>query len=164
MVPLYQVFCDLTGLNGKIVNAPAPVPTDLQPDVNRNVQVQFLAARNANMPWEFVPITKSIALHPGVVTEVAYYVKNPTQHAITAQAIPSVTPGEATPYLHKIECFCFSQQTLAAGEEQEMPVLFYVDTDLPEHIETLALGYTLFDIHHMEGVSEHTTSSHHTMH
>lgn len=143
LVPLYDVFCDVTGLNGKtgdrVVLKEAP-----KIDETRTIKVQFVANLNETMPWEFKPLVKSVEVHPGQPTTIEYYAKNTTRHAMTGQAIPSVAPGLAAGYFQKTECFCFSEQTLAAGEEKRMPVIFIVDSALPDDIGELTLSYTFF--------------------
>ncbi|MBW4935093.1 cytochrome c oxidase assembly protein [Marinobacter sp. F4206] len=144
LVPLYDVFCELTGINGKTGGRyEAPVGADA--DVTRKVQVQFLAQNGPGMPWTFRPVTRSIDVHPGEPVTVNFFAQNPTAEAMVGQAVPSLSPSEGTLYFHKTECFCFNQQPLAAGESTEMPLVFIVDRDLPEHITKLTLSYTLYD-------------------
>jgi cytochrome c oxidase assembly protein subunit 11 len=145
MPPIYDVFCDITGLNGKTegrytLNQAIPV------NEQRTVKVQFIAKNNETMPWQFKPTATEIRVHPGEPTLVSYYAKNPTQVDMIGQAIPSLVPFAATRYFHKTECFCFNSQPLAAGEEAELVLQFIVDPELPEHINTLTLAYTVFDI------------------
>jgi cytochrome c oxidase assembly protein subunit 11 len=87
-----------------------------------------------------------MSVHPGEVKFVNFYAKNKSKRDIVGQAVPSVSPGLAAGYFQKIECFCFTQQPLKAGEEVEMGLQFYVDIDLPIEIKTLTLSYTLYDI------------------
>lgn len=143
LVPLYDVFCDVTGLNGKTGGR---VELSEKPAVNtsRRVKVQFIASLNENMPWQFKPLTRSVEVHPGEPMTIEYYAKNNTQQPITGQAVPSVSPGLAAAYFQKTECFCFTEQKLAAGEEKRMPVKFIVDSSLPEDINELTLSYTFF--------------------
>jgi cytochrome c oxidase assembly protein subunit 11 len=143
LVPLYNVFCKITGLNGK-TNDTAVQNTSASIDKNRVVTVQFTATNNANLPWEFRPNVTTLKVHPGETTRIAYYAKNNAAVPMTVQAIPSVTPSQAAQYLQKTECFCFAQQTFKAGEAQEMPILFHLDPALPKHIKTITLGYTVF--------------------
>jgi len=143
LVPLYDVFCDVTGLNGKTGNR-IELEDAAVVDKSRLVKVQFIASLNESMPWEFRPLTKTIEVHPGVPTTINYYAKNITQHAITGQAVPSVAPGLAAAYFQKTECFCFTEQKLEAGEEKIMPVNFIVDSSLPEKFNELILSYTFF--------------------
>lgn len=146
LVPLYNVFCDITGLNGKTGGQYAYDPAVVQIDEERLVTVQFQATNNASMSWRFEPNVNQVQVHPGELTEVSFYARNPSGHTMVAQAIPSVSPFQAADYLHKTECFCFSQQTLTAGEEIDMPLLFFIDQDIPEDITKLTLSYTLFDV------------------
>jgi cytochrome c oxidase assembly protein subunit 11 len=108
--------------------------------------VQFITRNAQGVPWKFEPILNEINVHPGEMKVVSFYAKNNAQHDIIGQAVPSVSPGMAANYFHKIECFCFTQQPLKAAEEVEMGLQFYVDLALPEDINTLTLSYTLYDI------------------
>ncbi len=145
LVPLYDVFCELTGLNGRTAerasrNEPVPSAAD------REVTIQFLAQTSNGMPWEFRPTQSQLRVRLGEIYSTRYYVRNRADAAVIGQAVPSVAPGPAAPYLNKLECFCFSQQRLEAGAEMEMPVRFYVAADLPPQIHTLTLSYTLFPV------------------
>ncbi len=144
LVPLYDVFCEITGLNGKVTSR-GPDKA-LQVDRSRTVTLQLIAVNNEAMPWGFNPVTEQIAIHPGLTGQTAFVARNPTARTMIGQAIPSVAPSEAASYLHKINCFCFESQSLSGGEEREMPLLFVIDPDLPAHISTITLSYTLFDI------------------
>lgn len=143
LVPLYSVICKVTGLNGKIDGAAASAEDTV--DKNRTVTIQLLSSTNANLPWDFYPLQKTIKVHPGEMAHFAYYAKNNSGHTMTVQAVPSVSPGLAAQYVRKTECFCFTRQTFKAGEAQEMPVLFHLDKELPKNIKTLTLSYTMFD-------------------
>ncbi len=146
LVPLYDVFCDITGLNGKTEAGPAKLSAaqlEVQP---RQVTVQFTASNNAGSNWEFRPLQAQLKVQPGQMNALAFYARNPNGVDQIAQAVPSVTPSEAARYLHKTECFCFNHQPLAAGASTEMPLRFVIDPALPAHIRTLTLAYTLFDI------------------
>ncbi|MCI2282673.1 cytochrome c oxidase assembly protein [Colwellia sp. MSW7] len=145
LVPLYDVFCDITGLNGK-TNTVAVAYTGDGIDTSRTVKVQFITRMAKGIPWQFEPVINEISVHPGEVKFVNFYAKNESTHDIVGQAVPSVSPGLAAGYFQKIECFCFTQQPLKAGEEVEMGLQFYVDLDLPVEIHTLTLSYTLYDI------------------
>ncbi|MCW8864250.1 MAG: cytochrome c oxidase assembly protein [Colwellia sp.] len=145
LVPLYDVFCDITGLNGK-TNGVGVVYADDGIDTSRTVTVQFITRSAKAIPWQFEPVINEIKVHPGEMKFVNFYAKNESQRAIVGQAVPSVSPGIAAGYFQKIECFCFTQQPLQAGEEVEMGLQFYVDLELPEEITTLTLSYTLYDI------------------
>lgn len=145
LVPLYDVFCDITGLNGK-TNDVAVVYADDGIDTSRTVKVQFITRMAKGIPWKFEPVINEISVHPGEMKFVNFYAKNESQHDIIGQAVPSVSPGLAAGYFQKIECFCFTQQPLKAGEEVEMGLQFYVDLEIPTEINTLTLSYTLYDI------------------
>lgn len=145
LVPLYDVFCDLTGLNGKTSDQ-AAVYESVEIDTSRTIKVEFITRTHSGMPWEFTAQTAEIRVHPGEMNEVAFYVRNPTDRDIIAQAIPSVSPGTAALYVNKTECFCFKHQPLLAGEEALMPMKFYVDPQLPKDITVFTLQYTLYDI------------------
>ena len=143
LVPLYDVFCEVTGLNGKTGDNPVVVNT-LQVDTSREIEVEFVASLNEGMPWEFKPLQHSVTVHPGQPTRIEYVAINRTDETITGQAVPSVSPGQAAEYFQKKECFCFTEQKLEPGEEKRMPVIFVVDPELPDDVSQLALSYTFF--------------------
>jgi cytochrome c oxidase assembly protein subunit 11 len=145
LVPLYDVFCDITGLNGK-TNDVSVAYVNEGVDSSRTVTVQFITRMSKGIPWKFEPVMNEMSVHPGEVKFVNFYAKNQSQRDIIGQAVPSVSPGLAAGYFQKIECFCFTQQPLKGGEEVEMGLQFYVDIDLPAEINTLTLSYTLYDI------------------
>mgnify|MGYP003384189996 FL=1 len=149
LVPLYDVFCDITGLNGK-TNDIAVAYADDGIDTSRTIKVQFITRMAKGIPWQFEPVVNEILVHPGEMKFVNFYAKNKSQQDIIGQAVPSVSPGLAAGYFQKIECFCFTQQPLKGGEEVEMGLQFYVDLDLPADINTLTLSYTLYDISNKE--------------
>ena len=143
MVPLYDVFCDITGINGKTGDK-VTLSDSMKVDTSRVIEVEFIASLNDSMPWEFKPRQHSIKVHPGEPTRISYVAVNRTDHAIVGQAVPSVAPGRAAEYFQKTECFCFTEQKLEPGEEKEMPVIFVVDPELPDDVSQLALSYTFF--------------------
>jgi len=145
LVPLYDVFCDITGLNGK-TNGTAVSYTADGVDTSRTVTVQFITRMAKGIPWQFEPVINEVDVHPGEVKFVNFYAKNESMRDIVGQAVPSVSPGMAAGYFQKIECFCFTQQPLKANEDVEMGLQFYVDVDLPPEITTVTLSYTLYDI------------------
>lgn len=145
LVPLYDVFCDLTGINGKTSSMAATADKAVV-DLKREITVEFLARPNADMPWLFKPQTQKIKVHPGEIKLVYYEAENITAATMTGQAVPSVAPGQAALYLNKMECFCFNQQVLTAGQKLLMPLQFYVDPALPEQFSTITLSYTLYDM------------------
>lgn len=143
LVPLYDVFCDLTGLNGKTGEQyVSDVP--MQIDTSRKIKVEFLANVNDGMPWEFKPLTYGVTVHPGEATRIEYIAKNNTNRDIVGTATPSVSPGQAAAYFQKTECFCFTEQVLKAGEEKIMPVVFVIDPSIDEGVHEVTLSYTFF--------------------
>lgn len=145
LVPLYDVFCDLTGLNGKTADTAATTDAAVI-DVSREVIIEFIARPNKQMPWVFKPEVTRMTVHPGEIHIMNYLAENPTGRLIVGQAVPSVSPGQAALYFHKIECFCFTQQRLDGGKNMLMPLQFYVDPALPSQFSTITLSYTLYDV------------------
>ena len=145
LVPLYKMFCQVTGLNGKYYQID-DVQQSVVIDKSRTITVTFVSNKNELLPWEFHTNDPVIKIHPGEVSRVSYFAKNKTIHPMTVQAIPSIVPGVAAKYLHKTECFCFKQQTFDAGEGMDMPILFHIDRDLPKSVRHITVAYTLFDI------------------
>lgn len=145
LVPIYDVFCDLAGINGKTASS-AYQAVEVKVDTSRTITVQFIAQNNDGMVWEFKPEVTSIKVHPGEPTDTTFFARNPTARDMVAQAIPSVSPGRAAEFFHKTECFCFNKQPLAARTEVDMPLQFIVDQDLPADIQTITLAYTIFDV------------------
>jgi len=160
LVPLYNVFCEITGLNGK-TSAQAALLDEIEASVvplDREVTIEFLARVARGMPWEFRPAEGRLVVRPGEMNTTTFYVRNRARDTVTGQAVPSVSPGQAARYLKKIECFCFEQQELSAGGEMEMGVSFFIDADLPAAINELTLSYTMFlvgDIAHEQIASHH---------
>lgn len=144
LVPLYNVFCDITGLNGKTGRIAAEEALTRTVDEHRLVTVEFLATVNSDLPWDFRPLVRRIHVHPGEIREVNYFAHNRTEHVIVGQAVPSLAPGLAAKYFNKTECFCFTQQTLGPGEGRDMPLRFVVDPDLPAEVRTVSLSYTFY--------------------
>ncbi|UTA47909.1 cytochrome c oxidase assembly protein [Simiduia sp. 21SJ11W-1] len=144
MPPLYDVFCEITGLNGK--TGQQYQAREITVDTSREITVQFVATNNEAMPWVFEPGIKSIKVHPGQPIDVVYKALNPTNRDMVAQAVPSLVPFKAAQYFHKTECFCFNNQPLKAGESAELGLQFIVDLDVPKQVNTITLSYTLFDI------------------
>jgi len=143
LVPLYDVICDVTGLNGKTGRAEATVSDKV--DQERWVTVEFTGNSMSGLPWEFRSLQKSMRVHPGEVAVAYYEARNTVSEVITGQAVPSVAPNKAAAHFKKIECFCFSQQQLKAGEYKKMPVRFVVSTDLPKEVSTVTLSYAFFN-------------------
>ena len=146
LVPLYDLFCEITGLNGKTGGPYTFDPASTSPDKSRLVKVNFITNVHEGMTWEFRPEKGGVRVHPGELKEVNFYVKNTSDKVMAGQAIPSLVPVSATQYFHKTECFCFKQQILQPGEEMLMPMRFIVGRELPKNVQSINLSYALFDI------------------
>ena len=150
MVPMYKSICEALSINvlarTDVGAAPGDknAPINSQVDLTRNVTVEFDA--NARGPWEFHPEQNAVSVHPGQMTTVMYEFRNTQSRTMTAQAIPSYAPGVAQSHFTKVECFCFTQQTLKPGESKRWPVIFYVDDKLPKDVKTITLSYTFFEV------------------
>jgi cytochrome c oxidase assembly protein subunit 11 len=145
MVPLYNVFCDVTGLNGKLdLSVASAVPDGV--DFSRQITVEFVVNHNEKMPWKFKPKHTVMVVHPGQLAKTAYFASNPTKVTMEAQAIPSIAPAKVAKYFKKVKCFCFSSQTLAPGESRYLTLYYYLDKNFPKDVNRLTLSYTLFDI------------------
>ncbi len=153
LVPLYDVFCDITGINGKTGDQ-ITLSETMKVDTSREIKVEFVASLNAEMPWEFRPVQKSVRVHPGEPTRIDYVAINKTDNRIIGQAVPSVAPGLAAQYFQKTECFCFTEQILEAKEQKIMPVIFVVDPGISEDINEITLSYTFFIKPGSEVISE----------
>jgi cytochrome c oxidase assembly protein subunit 11 len=148
LVPLYDVLCEITGINGKTATQ-ASLVDEIEASrtvIDREVTIEFLAKAARGMPWDFRPQQDKLIVRPGEMNTATFYVRNRSQRPVTGQAVPSVSPGRAALYLKKIECFCFEQQELPAGGEMEMGVSFFVDADLPAELNELTLSYTMFKV------------------
>ena len=146
LVPLYDVFCDITGLNGKTGRIEAAeINSDLV-DRSRTIEVRFLATTNSGLPWTFEPLVKKMEVHPGEVYEAMYRVRSSSDEITLGQAVPSVSPGLAAEHFNKTECFCFIQQELGARETRDMPLRFIVGTEISENITDITLNYTFFSL------------------
>lgn len=144
LVPLYDIFCEVTGLGGRtgVVQA-GTLPERV--DESRLVTVSFDATVNSALPWALEPAERKMKVHPGRLYQTHYVARSRSGRATVGQAVPSVAPPVASKYFDKTECFCFTQQHLEAGEEREMPVHFVVSSHLPERVEALTLSYIFFD-------------------
>src|SRR5690606_366332 len=100
----------------------------------------------SGLPWTFTPVEKSVQVHPGELKQVTYEIRNRSNRPVTGQAIPSYGPQLAGRYFRKLDCFCFTQQTLAPGEVRRMPVVFVIDGGLPRDVNTITLSYTFFEV------------------
>lgn len=142
MVPLYGLFCDITGLGGRSVQISDNA--DGVADSDREVQIRFLATTHSELPWQFQPLEKTSTIKLGELSETRYLAMNPTAQDMIGQATYNVVPPEASLYFVKTECFCFTEQLLTSNESREMPVYFFVQPDLPESIKEITLSYTFY--------------------
>ena len=143
LVPLYDVFCEITGFGGR-TNTES-VAAEEAPDLSREIRIEFVTTVNSYAPFEFGADLDSMTVHPGKMYFATFTAKNMTDDDKIAQAVPSVAPVAAAEHFVKIECFCFNSQEFAANEEKAMPLQFIVDPDLPEYVDTITLQYTFFD-------------------
>lgn len=146
LVPFYEKMCEVAGL--RKVWQPGQVETgaaNTQVDLTRTVTIEF-DSNIRMLPWTFKPLASSVEIHPGELTQMVYEVRNTLDEPVTGQAVPSYGPRQAVQYFKKLECFCFTQQTLAAGEVRQMPVVFVIDPNLPKDVNTITLSYTFFRV------------------
>jgi cytochrome c oxidase assembly protein subunit 11 len=143
LVPFYDAICSALGVNDFLKADVRPANT--QVDATRTVTVE-LDANAHNLPWRFRPLVRHISVHPGELATVEYEIANVRSEPVTAQAVPSYGPARAGEHFRKMECFCFTQQTLAAGETRRFPVVFVVDPKLPRDVDTITLSYTFFEV------------------
>jgi cytochrome c oxidase assembly protein subunit 11 len=152
LIPIYRSICDALGINVLSLaelNLPgaAARPSEIgntQVDRSRRISVEFDA--NARGPWDFKPAVRSVDVFPGELTTVMYEFRNRQNRTITAQAIPSYAPKQASAHFNKLECFCFNEYTLAPGESKQWPVVFVIDPKLPKDVATITLSYTFFEV------------------
>ena len=144
LVPFYDAMCRALGVN-QFIKADAAPAANSQVDLSRTVTIE-LDANAHNLPWSFRPLVRHVTVHPGALTTVEYEIANVRSEAVTAQAVPSYGPARAGEHFRKMECFCFTQQTLAPGETRRFPVVFVVDTLLPKDVNTITLSYTFFEV------------------
>ncbi|MES2886466.1 MAG: cytochrome c oxidase assembly protein [Pseudomonadota bacterium] len=153
LVPVYRAICTALGINvlsvSELRTGPAAAQSsaaskNTQVDTSRTIVVEFDA--NARGVWDFKPAQRSVEVHPGEVTTVMYEFRNTQNRVMAAQAIPSYAPAQASPYFSKLECFCFNEYTLQAGETKSWPVVFVIDPKLPRDVKTITLSYTFFEV------------------
>jgi cytochrome c oxidase assembly protein subunit 11 len=145
LVPLYDVFCYLTGINGKTQRT-ADESTVSLVETDRSVVIEFVTNIGSDLPWRFRAEQVRLTVYPGAMNDAVFTIHNESTSAVAAQAIPSVAPGLAARYLVKTECFCFARQTLQPGETRRLPVRFYVDPKLPRNVPVVTLSYTFFSL------------------
>ena len=151
LVPIYRHICDALGINVLAVSelripgaAPSAMPANSQVDHTRTITVEFDV--NSRGPWHFKPAVRSLQVHPGELTTVMYEFQNIQNRTMAAQAVPSYAPKQAAAHFNKLECFCFTQYTLQAGEKKEWPVAFVIDPRLSKDVSTITLSYTFFEV------------------
>ena len=150
LVPIYRTICEMTGINvlalGEQVlsGQKTAVPANTQVDTSRTITVEFDA--NSRGPWDFKPAQRSVQVHPGELTTVMYEFQNIQNRRMSAQAIPSYAPQQASAHFNKLECFCFNQYTLEPGEKKSWPVVFVIDPKLSKDVRTITLSYTFFEV------------------
>ena len=147
-VPLYRLFCQVTGLGGTTKVQTAKTERKISDEL---VAVRFDANVNAGMPWKFKPGQHDLQVRPGEETLAFYRATNHSDRPITGTATFNVTPYKAGPYFVKVDCFCFKEQTLAPGEIVDMPVSFYVDPEMltdvnTKEVRTITLSYTFYEV------------------
>ena len=146
LVPMYYVFCEITGLNGKVTGPSFLSEESKAITEQRELLVQFMTHNNESMPWFFDSERSQMRVITGNQYEANFVFYNPTNKEMIGQVIPSVSPGRGAEYFHKTECFCFTEQTLKAHEEVLMPVTFIVDTKLTEEVNIMTLSYTFYKL------------------
>ena len=142
--PLYEVFCDITGYGGR-TNSTALAAAE-EPDLTRTIRVQFITTVNEYAPWTFAADVDSMDVHPGQMYFATFSATNHSPKQLVGQAVPSVAPMTANEHFQKIECFCFTSQEFVANERRALPLQFIVDPDLPDHVDTITLSYTFFNV------------------
>jgi len=143
LVPFYNKICEVAGLRNVI--AADARPENTQVDLQRSVGIEF-DSNLKDLAWDFKPVTPHVTVHPGAITQVVFEVHNRLNVPVTGQAVPSYAPQLAAMYFRKLECFCFTSQTLGPGETRKMPVVFVVDPALPGGVDTITLSYTFFEV------------------
>ena len=151
LVPIYRAICEVTGINILALSernvpglSPKGVAVNTQVDTSRLITVEF--DTNVRGPWDFKPLVRSMQVHPGQLSTVMYEFQNVQNRTMAAQAIPSYAPQQAANHFNKLECFCFTQYTLAPGEKKDWPVAFVIDPRLPKDVTTITLSYTFFEV------------------
>ncbi len=150
MVPFYEKLCQALGVNNFIT--PDTAYANTQVDLTRSVTIE-LDANTHDLAWHFRPMVRHLTVHPGELAQVEFEIANVREVPVTAQAVPSFGPQRAGQYFRKLECFCFTQQTLAGGETRRMPVVFLIDPALPRDVNTITLSYTFFEVPGAKGKS-----------
>jgi len=143
LVPLYRIACEKV-FGVRLERGASQGAAQQATTGKRTVRVEFDGGVNSKLPWAFHPEKLTMDVVPGELNEALYFARNDSDHALVGSAVPSVAPARASGYFNKTECFCFTAQTLQAGEQRDMPVRFIVDPDLPEDVRTITLSYTFY--------------------
>ncbi|WP_442682719.1 cytochrome c oxidase assembly protein [Stenotrophomonas sp. JC08] len=143
LVPLYRIACEKV-FGVRLERGASQMATTRAGDGTRTVRVEFDGGVNSKLPWAFHPELLTMDVVPGELNEAMYFARNDSDRTLVGSAVPSVAPARASGYFTKAECFCFTAQTLQAGEMRDMPVRFIVDPDLPADIKTITLSYTFY--------------------
>jgi len=143
LVPLYRIACEKV-FGVRLERGSGAAAGTAAATGKRTVRVEFDGGVNSKLPWAFHPEQLTMDVVPGELNEALYYARNDSDRALVGSAVPSVAPAKASGYFSKTECFCFTAQTLQAGEKRDMPVRFIVDPDLPANITTITLSYTFY--------------------
>lgn len=147
LVPLYSVFCKVTGINGKVdLSTTGRYAVNTGEITNRLITVEFDTNLHPDMPFEFSPEHAVLQVTPGALNHTSYFIKNKTDKTVIVQAVPSISPGIVAKHLKKLECFCFTQQTLKPKEAAQLPLRFWLEPEFPDSVHRLTLSYTLFDV------------------
>lgn len=145
LVPIYRIACEkVFGIRLDNTAVAEPTQATGPVDMDRVVTVEFDSTVNSKLPWAFQPNETTMQVRVGEIHETTYFARNDSGAAIVGSATPSVAPARASAYFQKTECFCFTAQTLQAGEVRDMPVRFIIDPSLPETVDTVTLSYTFY--------------------
>lgn len=144
LVPLYDIYCDITGQNGKTGQIDVSLVDTTLVDTSRTIEVRFLANTRQGLPWVFEPTVEKMLVHPGQIYEANFRVRSSSDVKTYGQAVPSVSPAQAAAHFNKTECFCFTRQALDAKESREMPMQFVVGPDIAGDVDQITLSYTFF--------------------
>ncbi|HSW69241.1 MAG TPA: cytochrome c oxidase assembly protein [Gammaproteobacteria bacterium] len=157
LVPLYELVCKKEGINGKSVNSAAAYGPGIKIDTSRTIKVYFTTTLHSGLKFKFIPLQRSIDIHPGERKLIYFYAENQSGGDMTVQAIPSITPMDGARFLKKTECFCFTQQYFFKGEKADMPVYFFIEPEVSKNIKEITLSYTLFDVAGYVKTEQHFT-------
>ena len=145
IAPIYDVMCKKFALNGRADSSATLTASGQKVDKTRWITVIFTGNTMPGLSWSFHPRQTSLRVHPGEINLTSYMAKNNASNSVMGQAVPSITPEIAALSFKKIECFCFTKQTLKSGESKEMPVMFYIKPDLPSDVHTVTLSYAFYN-------------------